>query len=89
MLVFFAGILIYSKTWASHLKHVDKSLQLLHNHQLYIKHSKCSFRVSKFEYLGHIVGIDRVRVDPVNIVSMQEWLCPTTLKILCGFLGLT
>ena len=32
MLVFFDDILIYNKTWVSHLQHVDKSLQLLHNY---------------------------------------------------------
>jgi len=41
------------------------------------------------EYLGHIVGKDDVCVDPKKIESMQDWSHPKTLKILCGFLGLT
>ena len=89
MLVFFDNILIYEKTWVFHLQHVDKSLKLFYDHQLFIKHSKCSFGVSKVEYLGHIIGKDGVRVDPKKITSMEEWPHPKTLKILCGFLGLS
>ena len=72
MLVFFDNILIYSKTWATHVQHVDKALQLLQDHQWFIECSKCYIGVSKVEYLGHIVGKDGVRVDPKKIVAMQE-----------------
>jgi hypothetical protein len=39
--------------------------------------------------LGHLVGKYGVRVDPKKIEVMQDWPHPKTLKILCGFLGLT
>ena len=86
-LVFFDDILIYIKTWASHLQNVDKSLQLLRDHQLFIKCSKCLFGVSEVEYLSHIFGKDGVRVDPKKIATMQEWPRPKTLKNLRGILG--
>jgi hypothetical protein len=88
-LVFFDDILIYSKTWTSHLAHVDQVLHLLSQHQIILKQSKCSFGASEFEYLGHIVGKARVKVDPKKIEAMQDWPRPKTLKILGGFLGLT
>jgi len=69
---FFYGILIYSKTWEEHLQHVEKTLQLLKDHQLFLKHSKCYFDTSKVEYLSHIMGLEGVRVDPKNIKAMQE-----------------
>ena len=89
VLVLFDDILIYSKTWESHVEHVDKCLQLLREHQLLLKCSKCAFGASEVEYLGHIVTNDGVRVDPKKVVSMKEWPCPKTLKSLRGFLGLT
>jgi hypothetical protein len=64
VLVFFDYILIYSKTWTTHLAHVDRVLHLLTQHQLFLKQSKCAFGASKVEYLGHIVGKASVRVDP-------------------------
>jgi hypothetical protein len=88
VLVFFDGILIYSKTWSSHLTHVYQVLCLLSKHQLFLKQYKCAFGTSEVEYLGHIVGKDGVRVDPKKIEAMQNWPHPKTLKILHGFLGL-
>jgi hypothetical protein len=64
VLVFFDDILIYIKTWTTHISHVDQVLHLLSQHQLFLKKSKFSFGASEVEYLGHIVGKDGVRVDP-------------------------
>jgi hypothetical protein len=89
VLFFFDDILIYRKTWTNYLTHVDQVLHLLSQHQLFLKQSKCDFDASEVEYLGHLVGKDGVRVDPKNIEAMQDWSHPKTLKILCGFLGLT
>jgi hypothetical protein len=89
VLVFFNDILIYSRTWDSHLQHVYKVLQLLQDNQLFVKEFRCSFGMSEVEYLGHIVGREEVRMDPKNIQAMQDWLRPMTLKFLWGFLGLT
>jgi hypothetical protein len=68
---------------------VDRVLHLLSQHQLFPKQYKCAFGTSKVEYLGHLVGKDGIRVDPKKIEAMQYWPHPKTLKILCGFLGLT
>jgi hypothetical protein len=89
VLVFFDNILIYSKTWPSHLSHVNQILHLLSKHQLFLKQSKCAFGASEVEYLGHIVGNDGFRVDHKKIESMQDWPRLKILKSLRGFLGLT
>jgi hypothetical protein len=89
VLVLFDDILIYSKTWTIHIAHVDQFLHLISQHQLFLKQYKCAFGASEVEYLGHIFGKSGIRVDPKKIEAMQDWPCPKTLKILCGFLGLT
>jgi hypothetical protein len=89
VLVLFDDILIYSKTWTTHLAHVDRVLHILSQHQLFLKQSKCAFGASEVEYLGHLVGKADVRVDLKKIKSMQDFPHPKTLKRLCGFLGLT
>jgi hypothetical protein len=70
VLVFFDDILIYIKTWSSHLAHVNQFLHLLSKNQHFLKQSKCSFGASEVECLGHIVGKDGVRVDPKKIEAM-------------------
>jgi hypothetical protein len=64
------GILISSKTWQAHVTHMDQVFQLLVDHQLFLKWSKCAFGVSEVEFLGHIVSHDHVCVDPKNIEVM-------------------
>eukprot|EP00253_Pinus_taeda_P012319 PITA_12319 len=88
VLVFFDDILIYSRTRATHLQHVDLLLQLLRKHKLFVKMSKCYFGMEEVDYLGHIVGREGVRVDPKKIQAIQDWPQPKTLKSLRGFLGL-
>ena len=63
-------------------------LQLLEDHQLYAKPSKCAFGLKEVEYLGHIVSHEGVKVDSRKIKAIMEWPIPT-IKNLRGFLGLT
>ena len=89
VLVFFDDILIYNKSWEDRVQHVDRVLQLLEAQRLYVKPSKCFFRVQEVEYLGHIVSHEGVKADPNIIKAIEEWRIPTTLRHLQGFLGLT
>ncbi|WVZ14637.1 hypothetical protein V8G54_012203 [Vigna mungo] len=72
VLVFFDDILVYSLSWSAHLHYLQ---QILADHKLYAKMSKCSFGLEQIDYLGHIVSSH----GPV----------PKTIKQLRGFLGLT
>jgi hypothetical protein len=56
LLVFFDDLLIYSKTWEDHLKHVDHILSIMEEQSLYAKESKCEFGMTEVLYLGHIIG---------------------------------
>jgi hypothetical protein len=62
LLVFFDDILIYSKTWEEHLRHLDEVLGILEDQNLYAKESKCEFGMTKMPYLGHIIGENGVQV---------------------------
>jgi hypothetical protein len=56
LLVFFDDLLIYSKTWEEHLRHVDQILSIMEEQSLYAKESKCEFGMTEVPYLGHIIG---------------------------------
>ena len=89
VLVFFDAILIYSKSLEEHVQQVDRVLQLLKEQQLYAKPYICFFEVKEVEYLGHIVSLEGVKVDPNKIKAMMDWMIPKNLRTLSGFLGLT
>jgi hypothetical protein len=56
LLVFFDDLLIYSKTWEDHLRHVDEILSIMEKQSLYAKESKCEIGMTEVLYLGHIIG---------------------------------
>lgn len=87
-LVFFDDILIYSPDLPTHLTHLRQVLQLLSNHQWKVKLSKCAFAQEHISYLGHIISGAGVAKDPSKIQSIVDWVRPTTIKKLRGFLGL-
>ncbi|XP_070672221.1 uncharacterized mitochondrial protein AtMg00860-like [Malus domestica] len=89
ILVFFDDILVYSSSWESHLTHLRVVFQLLKEHTLFVKKSKCAFGQSIVEYLGHILSKDGVAVDPCKLEAIANWPVPTSVKALQGFLGLT
>ena len=89
VLVFFDDILIYSKDPNEHEAHVRQVLELLRQHQLYAKRSKCCFFVEKVEYLGFIVSKDGVATDPKKIEAVVTWPQPKSVREVRGFLGLT
>lgn len=64
VLVFMDDILIYSKSLAEYVQHLELVLQLLQQHQLCAKMSKCTFATSQLEYLGHIISAKGVATDP-------------------------
>ncbi|GAU30089.1 hypothetical protein TSUD_392450 [Trifolium subterraneum] len=89
VIVFFDDILVYSRTKAEHLKHLETVFQCLLENCFILKLSKCSFAQNSISYLGHIVSAEGVGPDPEKIEAMVNWPPPTTLKQLRGFLGLT
>ena len=66
-MVFIDDILVYSKDWEDHDKHLRVVLETLRKEQLYAKLSKCEFWLREVSFLGHIVFEEGIRVDPKKI----------------------
>ena len=76
IIVFLDDILVYSKTKEEHEQHLRMVLQVLREHQLYAKLSKCSFYQKQIHYLGHIISKDEIAMDSEKIESIKEWSTP-------------
>ena len=88
VLIFFDDILVYSKDLPTHILHLKSVLQVLFDHKLFAKRSKCTFACYKVEYLGHIIFGHGVRTNPKKTQAMLDWPIPKIVKALRGFLGL-
>lgn len=88
VLVFFDDILVYSRTWTEHLQHLRNVLVILSHNTLFAKKSKCRFGVLQVDYLGHLISLDGVAVDPAKIKAVMDWPIPSSSRGVRGFLGL-
>ena len=73
ILVFIDEILVYSKNKEEHKEHLCIVLQVLREHHLYAKFSKCDFYKPQIQYLGHIIFETRMAVDLENIKAIEDW----------------
>jgi predicted transcriptional regulator len=89
VLVFIDEILIYYKSREEHEEHLTLVLQVLRDHTLYAKFTKCDLFSKRVNYLGHVIIEERVVVDPDKIKSIMDW--PTRMYVfdIRSFMGLS
>ena len=82
VLVFFDDILVFSKSWVEHSKHLEMVFETLLPNQLYANKSKRSFGKAQLEYLGHLISEQGVETYSTKIECMKQWLILNSLKVL-------
>ena len=88
IVIFLDDILVYSQTLQDHIDHVRRTLQVLRDHQLYAKVSKCAFFKHEVEYLGHVVTAAGIHPDPGKVQAVRDWKIPEDVHDIRSFLGL-
>jgi len=66
-------ILVYSNSIAEHQKHVKLVLQALHGASLQLDVDKYEFYKTEVLYLGLIISIDSIWMDPKKIEAIVNW----------------
>ena len=81
------NIFIFTKELQWNIKYTKWTLQWLQENDLYLKLEKCTFWMTKVEYLGLIIQENLISMDPVKLNGIKDWLVPTTVKQVRSFLG--
>ena len=63
VLVYLDGILVFKKTLEEHAERPKRVLQLLCKHSFYAKHSRCDLNQPELGFLGHVFGVEDIKVD--------------------------
>jgi hypothetical protein len=79
--------LIYSDTFEEYQEYVNQVLEAFEKAGLYLKPEKCEFYHQEVKYLGLIISIEGIKMDPEKITTVQDWEAPCNLKDICIFLG--
>jgi hypothetical protein len=60
----------------------------LRDHQLYAKFSKCEFCIDEVLFLGHVISLKGITVDPNKVQDVLKWKPPMSVTQVQNFLGL-
>ena len=87
-LVYLDDILIFSKDWESHLVHLRHVFERLERANISLKLSKCEFAKNEMQFLGHIVGHQKLIPDERNVEAVLNFPIPKDITGVRAFLGL-
>ena len=88
VIVFVEDILINSQSEWEHEYHLRIVLQLLRDHHLYAKFSKCEFCLTEVRFLGNVVSASAVSVDLEKVEAVMSWERLKSVFEIRSFLGL-
>ncbi|KAI5344006.1 hypothetical protein L3X38_011883 [Prunus dulcis] len=88
VIVFIDDILVYYKSQKAHMKHLEIVLRTLRRKQLYAKFTKFQFWLDRVSFLGHIIYVEGIYVDPQKVEAVVNWPRPTNVTEVRSFLGL-
>lgn len=86
--VYLDNILIYSKTEADHLCHLEQVLSVLKREELRCSGHKCLFGLEEIQYVGHLVSQNHIRPMPDKLKAVDDWPRPVNIHDVHSFLGL-
>ena len=72
MIAYLDDIFIYLKTKKKHIKYVTAVLEILEKANIRINSAKNVFHVQRVNFLGYILIIDGVKMDPVKITVIRD-----------------
>jgi hypothetical protein len=88
VVVFIDDILVYLKNKKEYEGHLHIVLQQLHDHQLYVKYIKCEFWLGEVPFLGYMISIEGISVDPSEVRDVLDWKSPRTVYQVHSFIKL-
>ena len=87
VVVYLDDILIFTKTEEEHEWAVQRVLEILMEHKLFLHLEKCEFHWKQIEYLGLVILENKVVMDPVKVAGVCEWPIPENRTDVQAFIG--
>jgi Reverse transcriptase (RNA-dependent DNA polymerase) len=73
VVVYFNDIIIFSKGEEEHWEQIKKILKRLQEVKINLKITKCKFKVTETEFLGHIINGKTMKMQQEKIKTILEW----------------
>ena len=86
---FIDDVLVYSKSMHEHEAHLVIVFDTLRKAELYANPKKTTLCLVEIEYLGHILYVDGIKMDPKKVTMILSWVIPQNETALHSFLDLS
>lgn len=74
--VYLDDLIIFSVDEQEHLDAIRSTMAILRSYHLYVNIVKCRFGRKSIAYLGFIVDLDKIRVDPDRLKKVESMAAP-------------
>jgi len=72
-MVYLDNIIIYLNSKEEYKKYIEWVLQRLYNKEILIAIKKCEFYTTKTDFVGFIIKLGRISMDPKKIEAIVNW----------------
>jgi len=86
--VFVDDVLVGTDSEKGHDEIVAEVLKWLEENDLYVKPEKCSWKTSKVNFLGVVMGQRKIEMEEEKMKGVLNWPVPKTVRDVRKFLGL-
>jgi len=87
IMAYFNDIIIYLNSEKEHGKYIKWVLQRLYDKKIPIAIKKCEFHITKTDFIGFIIKLRHISMDPKKIKAIVNWQDPENITGLRLFLG--
>ncbi|XP_060190645.1 uncharacterized mitochondrial protein AtMg00860-like [Lycium barbarum] len=88
VVLYFDGILVFSKEEVEHEKYLEKVFETLRREKLYAQLKKGIFYADSVCFLGYIVTSAGIQADPSKIEAILSWPTPRSISDIRSFHGM-
>ena len=86
--MFIDEIMVGMEEEEGHDELVEEVIRRLAENDLYVKPEKYKWKVRKVEFLGVVIGPERIKMEEDKMKGVLDWLIPKCVKNIQKFLGL-
>ncbi|CAF4578648.1 unnamed protein product, partial [Rotaria sp. Silwood2] len=87
VIVYLNDILIFSRTFDDHKKHLNEILSILAKAMFQVNPDKCCIAVQEIDFLSYTINENFIKPNGNSIQAITELIAPRTLKEANEFLG--
>jgi len=87
VVVYLDDILIFMKIEEEYEQAVQRVLEILVEHKLFLHPEKCEFHRKQIKYLGLVISENKMAIDPVKVTKVYNWPTPENQTDVQAFIG--